>query len=317
MCRRSKIRSSFTVQCATVCRDRVSLKVRKIKLLSLILISLAIALWFNLHSSTPSIPTVASSAPKTIRYFERTLPQSIAHILLIPANSRFLVTPALSQKVATVEEFAQKHRAVAILNAGFFDPVNQKSTSYIVLQGKLVANPKENERLVNNPNLKPYLSQIFNRTEFRRYLCGQTISYSIALHSESPPAGCQLVDAIGAGPRLLPELTLVKEGFVDIANKRDALGSNQPNARTAVGITRDGSVVLVMVAQKPSAPANGVSLPALADLMKTLGADKAMNLDGGSSSSLYYNGKTFYGKVDLEGNSIKRPVKSVLLVQEN
>ncbi|MHC5935541.1 phosphodiester glycosidase family protein [Nostoc sp.] len=291
---------------------------RKIKLLALILISLVMVLWFNLRSSTPSISTVASPPPKTIRYFKRTLPQSIAHILLIPANSKFLVTPALSQKVATVEEFAQKHRAVAILNAGFFDPVNQKSTSYIVLQGKLVADPKQNERLVNNPNLKSYLSQIFNRTEFRRYLCGQTVRYDIALHSQSPPAGCKLVDAVGAGPRLLPELTSVQEGFVDNANKRDALGSNQPNARTSVGITRDGSVVLVMVAQKSSSPANsGVSLPALADFMKTLGADQAMNLDGGSSSSLYYKGKTFYGKVDLEGNSIKRPVKSVLLVQEN
>ena len=192
----------------------------------------------------------------------------------------------------------------------------KKTTSYVVRQGKLIADPKENERLVNNPNLKSYLGQIFNRTEFRRYLCGQTTRYSIALHNQSPPADCQLIDAIGAGPRLLPELTLEKEGFVDNANKRDALGSNQPNARTAVGITRDGSVILVMVAQKPSAPANGISLPALADLMKTLGAEQAMNLDGGSSSSLYYNGKTFYGKVDLQGNSIKRPVKSVLLVQE-
>lgn len=291
---------------------------RKIKLLALILISLAMVLWLNFRFSTPSIPTVASSPPKTIRYFERTLPQSIAHVLLIPANSKFLVTPALSQKVATIEEFAQKHRAVAILNAGFFDPANQKTTSYVVIHGKLVADPKENERLVNNPNLKPYLGKIFNRAEFRRYLCGQTNRYSIALHSQSPPAGCQLVDAIGAGPSLLPQLALAKEGFVDNTSKRDALGSNQPNARTAVGITRDGSVVLVMVAQKPSAPANsGISLPALADFMKTLGADQAMNLDGGSSSSLYYNGKTFYGKVDLEGNPIKRPVKSVLLVQQN
>lgn len=171
---------------------------------------------------------------------------------------------------------------------------------------------------MNNPNLKPYLGQIFNRAEFRRYRCWQTIRYSIALHSESSPAGCQLVDAIGAVPQLLPELTSVQEGFVDNANKRDALGSNQPNARTAVGITRDGSIVLVMVAQKASAPNNsGISLPVLADLMKTLGVQKAMNLDGGSSSSLYYNGKTFYGKIDLEGNPIKRPVKSVLLVQEN
>jgi exopolysaccharide biosynthesis protein len=294
--------------------------VRKIWLLGLTLVSLG--MWFFLRSSPPSIssviPTIEPSLPESIRYEQRTLSQSIAHVLLIPGNSRFLVTPALSQKVSTVEEFAQKHQAIAILNAGFFDPVNQKSTSSVVLSGQLAADPKKNERLVNNPNLKPYLGQIFNRTEFRRYLCGEAVRYSIALHKESPPTGCQLVDSIGAGPGILPELTLVQEGFVDNANGRDALGSNQANARTAVGITADGSIILVMVAQKPSAANNsGISLPALADFMKTLGAKKAMNLDGGSSSSLYYKGKTFYGKVDLEGNPIKRPVKSVLLVQEN
>ncbi|MCF2146586.1 phosphodiester glycosidase family protein [Desmonostoc muscorum LEGE 12446] len=291
---------------------------RKIWLLGLTLVTLAIVLWFNVRSLPRLIPTVAAPPPKPILYEQRNLPESIAHILLIPANSRFLVTPALSEKVGTVEEFAQKYGAIAIFNAGFFDPANQKSTSYVIIQGKLVADPKQNDRLVNNPNLKPYLGQIFNRTEFRRYLCGQTIKYDIALHNQSAPTGCQLVDAIGAGPRLLPKLTLVQEAFVDNANKRDALGSNQPNARTAVGITHDGSIVLVMVAQKPSARTNsGISLPALADFMKTLGIQKAMNLDGGSSSSVYYKGKTFYGKIDLEGNSIKRPVKSVLLVQEN
>ncbi|BAY72939.1 hypothetical protein NIES23_57670 (plasmid) [Trichormus variabilis NIES-23] len=138
------------------------------------------------------------------------------------------------------------------------------------------------------------------------------------MHNESPPANCRLVDAIGAGPRLLPKLTSVPEGFVDNAKGRDALLSKQLNARTAVGITSEGSIILVMVAQKPSKPKNsGISLVQLADLMKKLGASAAMNLDGGSSSSLYYNGKAFYGKFDLQGNPIKRKVKSVLLVQEN
>jgi exopolysaccharide biosynthesis protein len=41
-----------------------------------------------------------------------------------------------------------------------------------------------------------------------------------------------------------------------------------------------------------------------------------MNLDGGSSSSFYYEGKTFYGKVDNEGNPLRRPVLSVLLVKD-
>ncbi|AFY31656.1 phosphodiester glycosidase family protein [Calothrix sp. PCC 7507] len=286
---------------------------RKIWLLGLTLVSLGT--WLVLRSSLPSKSSVAPTPAKTIRYEQRTLPQSIAHILVIPANSQFLITPALSEQVATVEEFARKHQAKAIANAGFFDPVNQKSTSHVVISGQVVADPQKNERLVNNPNLKSYLSQIFNRTEFRRYQCGQTIRYDIVLHSQSIPAGCRLVDAVGAGPGLLPEITSVQEGFVDRTNGRDALDSTQPNARTAVGITGDGSIVIVMVAQKPSDSASGMSLPALRDLMKTLGVQKAMNLDGGSSSSLYYNGKTFYGKVNLEGNPLKRPVKSVLIVQ--
>ncbi|WP_414756709.1 phosphodiester glycosidase family protein [Anabaena sp. CCY 9910] len=295
---------------------------RKIRLLVLVLISLGLLSCLGVRSSLPSIssaiPTVTPSPPKTIRYIERSLPQGMAHILLIPANSPFVVTGALSAKVSTVEEFAQKHRAVAIFNAGFFDPANQKSTSYVVVTGQMVADPKDNERLVNNPQLKPYINLIFNRSEFRRYLCGQTTRYDITLHNESPPANCRLVDAIGAGPRLLPELTSVPEGFVDNAKGRDALLSKQLNARTAVGITSEGSIILVMVAQKPSKPKNsGISLVQLADLMKKLGASAAMNLDGGSSSSLYYNGKAFYGKFDLQGNPIKRKVKSVLLVQEN
>jgi len=72
-----------------------------------------------------------------------------------------------------------------------------------------------------------------------------------------------------------------------------------------------------MVAQKPEAPTHaGMSLQRLATFMKSLGVEKAMNLDGGSSSSLYYKGKTFYGKVNAKGNLIKRSVKSVLLIQE-
>lgn len=60
-----------------------------------------------------------------------------------------------------------------------------------------------------------------------------------------------------------------------------------------------------------------MSLPELANFMKSLGVKEALNLDGGSSSSLYYQGKTFYGKVDLEGKTIKRPVKSVLVLIDN
>lgn len=292
---------------------------KKIFGLSLILITLGALLIFRTEGKPPK---ATSSFPQTlkpeIQYNSYSLEQSIVHTLLIPASSHFSVTPALSPELDTLESFAQKHQAIGAINGGFFDPENGKSTSIVIVQGQQVADPRTNERLMNNSNLAPYLPKILNRSEFRRYRCGGSIRYDITLHVTPTPTGCQLVEALGGGPSLLP-LASVEEGFLDIANGqviRDALGNNQPNARSAVGITRDRSIIFVMVAQKPESPTkSGLSLQALADFMKTLGVEKALNLDGGSSSALYYNGKMFYGKVDKKSKQVKRPVKSVLLIQ--
>ncbi|MBW4474645.1 MAG: phosphodiester glycosidase family protein [Stenomitos rutilans HA7619-LM2] len=261
----------------------------------------------------------SASPPKRVMQY-KTYPQahSIVHTLKIPLDGQFVVVPALSKTVETVEAIAQRQNAIAALNGGFFDPENQKSTAYVTLNGKLVADPQQNESLMSNPDLTPYLSKILNRTEFRQYQCGNRREYAIALHSDAVPAGCQLVNALGGGPRLLPTMTAQPEGFVAEANGnmiRDALGSRQPNARTAIGVTRDRSLLWVMVAQKPGVAGSGMTLPALAAFLKTLDVEEAMNLDGGSSSSLYYDGKTVYGKLDSAGKPVMRPVKSVLLVK--
>jgi hypothetical protein len=296
--------------------------VKKIFWLSLLVTSLGVMLLFGFYAKPPqSSPLATPIIPenKHIQYERYITENSIVHTLLIPNTHRFSVVPALSAQLDSIEKFAQKHQAIAAINGGFFDPKNGKTTSFVVIEGQLVADPRRNERLINNPKLAPYMKQILNRAEFRRYQCGASVRYDITLHAELPPSGCQLVDALGGGPRLLPELTLMEEGFLDKTNgkvTRDALASNQLNARSAVGITRDGSILFVMVAQKPDAPTNsGISLPALATLMKSKNVEKAMNLDGGSSSSFYYQGKTFYGRLNKNGELIKRPIKSVLLVR--
>jgi len=225
--------------------------------------------------------------------------------------------------VATLKDFAIPSGAIAVINGGFFDPENQKSTSHIMLQGKPAADPKQNDRLTQNPNLAPYLSKIFDRSEFRQYLCqsegSQVTRYDIALHSEAALANCQLVSALGAGPRLLPDLNLQPESFLEIAKGvviRDPIDHDRLSSRSAVGILPDGGVVWVMVAQKPEAiDASGMTLQQLADFLKSLGVTKALNLDGGGSASLYYKGTTHYGKLDEQGRAIERPVKSVLLVK--
>lgn len=265
----------------------------------------------------PSVTPRSATPEKSLEYNLHKLPNSLVHTLKIPIASQFVVTPAVSNTLETVEQFAESTGAIAVLNGGFFDPQNQKSTSSIVLQGKPVARPEDNERLMNNPELLTYLDKILNRSEFRRYRCG-SIRYDIALRQDLPPANCQLEAALGAGPRLLPFIPLEQEGFLDRQNGkviRDAVGSNQPNARTAIGILPDGSLVWVLAAQRPDIPGSGLSLPELADFMKQIGAEQGLNLDGGSSTSMYFQGETFYGKLDQAGEPITRSVKSVLIVQ--
>lgn len=264
----------------------------------------------------------------------RSLPHGVAHILIVPPGGHYWVVPVVSDTVAPVETFAKEGtsatdnaRAIAVLNAGFFDPVNQKSTSFVTINGVLVADPRQNERLMENPRLAPYLEQILNRTELRRYQCEPGASagisrtserYDITLHLSPVPAGCRLVDALGGGPQLLPELTAEAEGFLEIVDNqvvRDSIGIYQENARSAVGLTSDGMIVWVMVAQMSDAPGGGLSLPELADLMRSLNVTQAMNLDGGSSSSLYFEGQAIYGKRNASGQVVQRPVKSVLLLQ--
>lgn len=245
-------------------------------------------------------------------------PTARVYVLTIPPSAKSTVQVAVVDSLATVADIAQQTGAIAVVNAGFFDPHNGETTSYGLVAGELVADPAQNERLMTNPSLTTYLAQILNRSEFRRYTCDGQPRYEITEHDAATPSSCQLQDAIGAGPQLVPADTSVAEGFVTYSQgqrTRDALGSTTRNARTAVGIKPNGDVVWVMVAQKPDQPVGtGMTLEEVAEVMRSQGVNQALNLDGGSSSSLYYQGNTYYGKVDANGQAVQRPIKSVLLV---
>ncbi|GAB4155507.1 MAG: hypothetical protein Fur0046_35430 [Cyanobacteria bacterium J069] len=266
-------------------------------------------------------PADLPAPPPALQYRMTSLPTADVYGVTLAANSLFEVVVDVADGLQPLPEFIVQPGTAAVINAGFFDPANGLTTSYVVQNGQIVADPRQNDRLMQNPSLTPYLPKILNRSEFRRYRCGEAGQeldrYAIARHADPVPPHCTLQDAIGGGPRLLPEMTLEAEGFTDPATGRDAIGSTQQNARSAVGILPNGDVVMVMVAQRPSAPtASGLSLGELAEFLRSLGVVEAMNLDGGSSTSLYYVGNTVFGRVDAQGNAIQRPVKSVLRVRE-
>ena len=268
---------------------------------------------------SPGPQAAPPEPPFPPRYQTLTLPQATVHLITIPDPVAYPLEVAVVDALATVDRIlAQvcggRDCALAGLNAGFFDPQNGLTTSAVVVAGELVADPRQNPRLMQNPDLQDSLDKILNRSEFRRYDCDGQPRYAIAPHQTPLPQGCQLIAAVGAGPQLLPQDTGELEGFIDPDRGRDALGSGTANARSAIGLGAEGEILLVMVAQRPGLANSGLTLAELAQVMAQQGAVQALNLDGGSSATLVYDGAVYHGRLKGAGEVVQRPVKSILWV---
>lgn len=277
-----------------------------------------------------------NTAAQPLELERKKFPQGELFILKVPAHSGHKVVPAVSKTLATLKSPVWQSvmqpsiggkKPLFIINGGFFDPSNSLTTSFIFQGGLLVADPRINTNLVSNEKLIPYLPKIFNRPELRLYLCQGSngsfkTQYDITPRNASIPKDCLLQSSLGAGPTLLPKVEDLSEGFVDYnaAGKRirDPIGVCALNARSAVGLTEKGDILLLMGAQNASQPnGSGFTLSDIANLLKARGAVKAMALDGGSSSSLWYQGQTIFGKYAANKAPVIRPVKSVLMVIPN
>ncbi|XGB40953.1 MAG: phosphodiester glycosidase family protein [Nodosilinea sp. LVE1205-7] len=142
------------------------------------------------------------------------------HLITIPDPVAYPLRVGVADGLAPVNQTLEylcrgQSCGIAAINAGFFDPHNGLTTSAVVIQGRLVADPRQNQRLMGNPNLAAFLDKILNRSEFRRYHCHGRPAYAISSHQQPVPPACNLIDAVAAGPQLLPQNTSEAEGFLD------------------------------------------------------------------------------------------------------
>jgi exopolysaccharide biosynthesis protein len=112
--------------------------------------------------------------------------------------------------------------------------------------------------------------------------------------------------AVNGGPQL------VHDGRVTIAPKADGLiHADDPsyfygcgirrNPRTMIGVDRRGRLLLVEVDGRYADHSQGPSIPEAGELMRSLGAVEAMNLDGGDSSTMVAGGRLVNTPSDATG----------------
>jgi hypothetical protein len=77
------------------------------------------------------------------------------------------------------------------------------------------------------------------------------------------------------------------------------------NPRTAVGMAKDGKTLYLAVVDGRSSASVGMTCSELGKLMKGLGADDALNFDGGGSSTMYLAG---IGVVNVPSDGVERTV---------
>ena len=99
-------------------------------------------------------------------------------------------------------------------------------------------------------------------------------------------------NTLSFGPAIVEDATAVagiEDVEVDTNIGNHSIQGDQP--RTAVGVIDDNHLVFVVVDGRSPGYSAGVSLPELADIMTGLGATTAYNIDGGGSSTMYFDGE--------------------------
>lgn len=83
---------------------------------------------------------------------------------------------------------------------------------------------------------------------------------------------------------------LVRNGNITVSQNDEVGKAMASNPRTAIGIISENHYLFV-VSDGRTSDSEGLSLYQLAEFMQSLGATTAYNLDGGGSSTMYYNGQ--------------------------
>ena len=106
---------------------------------------------------------------------------------------------------------------------------------------------------------------------------------------------------------------LVENGEISVDTNTEVGQAMSSNPRTAIGIIDENHYIIV-VSDGRTSESKGLSLYQMAEVMKSYGVKTAYNLDGGGSSTLYFNGQVI-NKPTTGGSKIsERAVSDIVYI---
>lgn len=186
---------------------------------------------------------------------------------------------------AAAAESARGVNVVAAVNGDFYNMGTGQPTGVLVMNGQVVNNAA-------------------GRNYFAILKDGTAVIRTGSLQGDE-------AEAIGGA------LMLISDGEIAVVGNDSYYTTKQP--RTAVGITADGQVVIVVADGRQAPTSSGYTYIELAEKMLELGCVDAINLDGGGSTTYLaqYSGTDELVLANTPSDGQERSVSSSLLVVSN
>lgn len=191
----------------------------------------------------------------------------VGYVMSIPDASKIkLVDARKSNRGTKLSEIARNNNAIAGINAGGFADAGGVGSGNILCDATII-----NKKLLYGNKSSKY--SLIGLSSDKKLVLGK-YTYNQALN-----AGIE--SAVEFGP------FIIVNGKNQITNS----SSGGIHPRMAIGQKKDGTFLFVVVDGRQPGYSIGTNLLELQNIFNRYGAYNAANLDGGSSATMYYDGK--------------------------
>ena len=230
----------------------------------------------------------------SITLTKKTVSNTQVYIADITVSSAEYLKTALAQNTygtnvtAKTSVTAANNNAILAINGDYY---GANSTGYVIRNGVVYRDTVREDS--SNGDLAIYKDGSFKIIYEEEISAEQLVKDGV-------------VNLLAFGP------SLVENGEIVVNTNYEVGQSMASNPRTAIGIIDENHYIIV-VSDGRTSESQGLSLYELAEVMKSYGVKTAYNLDGGGSSTLYFNGQVI-NKPTTNGNISERAVSDIVYI---